>query len=209
MVAWLKLAASLDVPYHTNEEPAEVLWRTLIADSDNEVCPAPSDAGKDFVFYLLAPFFLLRSDGDQPVQSQDRKIAFINAIQLMVALKIVTKKLFDFINSISNKQVPLQDRKAAYNQIISKATVFQQLIHQLIVMRRLFITQEKRYLGLGSESMQIRDEIWVLPRANTPVVLRELANGHFMVVGPAYVHGIMKGEAIVWSLDALENIILD
>lgn len=210
VVAWLKLAASLDVPYHTNEESAEVLWRTLVADSDNEVCPAPSDAAKSFVFYLFTQFLMCRNNAEQPGESQERTKALQEAIVLMVLLKLPSeRKPFDLIFTVSNKQVPQQEQKAAIDQIFSKADAFQRLIHQFIIMRRLFVTREKKYLGLGSDSLQIGDKVWVLPRANTPVVLRKLPNGHFMVVGAAYVHGIMKGQAIVGRLDALEDVILD
>ena len=88
----------------------------------------------------------------------------------------------------------------------SKAVAFRRLIHQFIFMRRLFVMPEKKYLGLGSDSLQIGDEVWFLPRTNTPVVLRKLPNGHFMVIGAAYVPGLMKGEAIDGRLDTLEDI---
>jgi hypothetical protein len=151
----------------------------------------------------------LTNNPEQLAEYEERMVAYMDTIELMVVLKIATKELFHLINLRSDNRVPTEERTAAHNQIFSKAAQFERLINQLIVMRRLFITREKKYLGLGSESLQIGDEVWVLQRANTPVVLRKLPNGHYMVVGPAYVHGIMKGEAVAERLDAIEDVILD
>lgn len=203
VVSWLKLAALLDAPYHINQEPAEVLWRTLVADSDHEVCPAPSDAGKSFVFYLYSQCLMLGI-------TKERTKALQEAIEKMISLKIVSEReAFDHTSTVSNEQVPQKERKAALDQMVSKASVFNRLIHQYIAVRRLFVTQEKRYLGLVSDSVQIGDELWVLPRANSPVVLRKLPNSHFLVIGAAYVHGIMKGEATAGRLGELGELILD
>ncbi|PGH27995.1 hypothetical protein AJ80_00250 [Polytolypa hystricis UAMH7299] len=62
--------------------------------------------------------------------------------------------------------------------------------------RRLFVSN-KRYIGLGPASMLEGDEIWVLPGAGAAFVLRrEGQEGTFRLVGEAYVHGIMDGEAV-------------
>jgi hypothetical protein len=68
--------------------------------------------------------------------------------------------------------------------------------------RRLFVT-EKRYLGLGPASMVEGDEVWVLPGAGAAFVLRGVGRveeeRRFALVGEAYVHGIMNGEAVEGS----------
>ncbi|KAH0559693.1 hypothetical protein GP486_003790 [Trichoglossum hirsutum] len=61
--------------------------------------------------------------------------------------------------------------------------------------RRLFST-EGNYLGIAAQSLQKGDTIWVLAGAAVPVVLRPLPNGNWKLVGEAYVHGIMNGEAV-------------
>ncbi|KAE8395295.1 hypothetical protein BDV23DRAFT_168887 [Aspergillus alliaceus] len=61
--------------------------------------------------------------------------------------------------------------------------------------RRLFVT-ERRYLGLGPASMVEGDEVWVIPGAGATFVLRPLEDGAFALIGEAYVHGVMNGEAV-------------
>ncbi|OCK78539.1 hypothetical protein K432DRAFT_394682 [Lepidopterella palustris CBS 459.81] len=75
--------------------------------------------------------------------------------------------------------------------------------------RRLFVTR-KGYLGLGPASVRVGDEVWVLGGAGAAFVLRGVGEGDGgvgdekgkgnvavrSVVGEAYVHGIMGGEAV-------------
>lgn len=70
--------------------------------------------------------------------------------------------------------------------------------------KRLFVTCNK-YIGLGPVSMEEGDCIYLLPGTRAPFVLRRVdevvADGEevsqrFSVVGEAYIHGIMHGEAL-------------
>jgi hypothetical protein len=61
--------------------------------------------------------------------------------------------------------------------------------------RRLFVTKE-RYLGLGPASMVDGDEVWVVPGAGAAFVLRPVEEHTFHLIGEAYVHGVMNGEAV-------------
>lgn len=60
--------------------------------------------------------------------------------------------------------------------------------------RRIFRTHEN-YLGNGPKSARPGDQVWILAGAKIPFVLRPQENGKYVVVGDAYVHGIMHGEA--------------
>ena len=61
--------------------------------------------------------------------------------------------------------------------------------------RRLFVT-EKGYIGLGAKSVQTGDKVFVFPGGLVPFVLRTSKEGYYRLVGEAYVHGIMRGEAL-------------
>ncbi|KPM35304.1 hypothetical protein AK830_g11259 [Neonectria ditissima] len=76
--------------------------------------------------------------------------------------------------------------------------------------RRLF-TLGDLYLGTGPLSAEAGDEVWILPGLSTPAVLRRIdaksgekaveeslvaGAGGYRFVGAAYVHGIMRGEAV-------------
>ena len=62
-------------------------------------------------------------------------------------------------------------------------------------LRRLFVTR-KGYVGLGAKSLQIGDKVFVFPGGLVPFVLRGPVEGYYRLVGEAYVHGIMRGEAL-------------
>lgn len=61
--------------------------------------------------------------------------------------------------------------------------------------RRLFRTREG-YLGIGPQSLKEGNEVWILAGAAVPIVLQTLPSGNYALVGEAYVHGIMNGEAV-------------
>jgi hypothetical protein len=64
----------------------------------------------------------------------------------------------------------------------------------LCFRRRFFVTSAGR-LGLGPRSMRPDDGIAILKGGNTPFVLRKVEGGYLMI-GSAYVHGIIDGEAV-------------
>lgn len=61
--------------------------------------------------------------------------------------------------------------------------------------RRLFITK-KGHLGLGPAAIQADDIIVVICGAELPLVLRQDSEGNNILVGEAYVDGIMDAEAL-------------
>jgi len=60
---------------------------------------------------------------------------------------------------------------------------------------RLFRTS-LQFLGIGSESVLEGDSIWIVAGVRVPLMLREGTPGVFRIVGGAYVHGFMDGEAL-------------
>jgi hypothetical protein len=65
-------------------------------------------------------------------------------------------------------------------------------------------------LGLGQPSLQKDDSLWIIPGVSIPMVLHSTgAEDRFNVVGPAYVHGIMNGEAVEWDWLDRRSIILE
>jgi hypothetical protein len=64
-----------------------------------------------------------------------------------------------------------------------------------MINNRVFVTSSGQ-LGLGPAHMKPNDEVVVLFGGELPFLLRPLVNGQWKFVGPCYVHGIMKGEAL-------------
>jgi hypothetical protein len=63
---------------------------------------------------------------------------------------------------------------------------------------------EKGYVGLAPEDSKPGDVICVIIGAIVPYVLRKLPEEEFQLIGEAYVHGIMDGEAMDLGLDEAE-----
>jgi hypothetical protein len=72
--------------------------------------------------------------------------------------------------------------------------------------RRLFLTK-KGYLGIASRSVRPGHVVAVLPGAQVPFILRkanpEAKESPWQLVGEAYVHGIMAGEAASGKLEKI------
>jgi hypothetical protein len=60
------------------------------------------------------------------------------------------------------------------------------------------------WLGMGPSSLQAGDKIFVVPGANAPLIMRRLDPGHYQVIGEAYIHGIMHGEAVTENVKTTE-----
>jgi len=73
--------------------------------------------------------------------------------------------------------------------------------------RRIIITR-KGYIGLGHAQSRPGDQIALLAGCSVPIILRERERGQpeagYTLVGEAYVHGIMDGEA--WDESLLTDI---
>jgi hypothetical protein len=64
--------------------------------------------------------------------------------------------------------------------------------------RTPFLTQNQGYVGMGPRDTQPGDVVVLFPEAETPYLIRPhpgRGSGHFELVGEAYCHGIMDGEA--------------
>jgi len=78
--------------------------------------------------------------------------------------------------------------------ILGRVETYHNMVKAIYNSRRLFLTTDS-YLGLGAMSAQQGDQVWILPGTNSPFILRPADNGQFRLIGEAYVHGIMHGEA--------------
>ena len=78
--------------------------------------------------------------------------------------------------------------------------------------RRLFVTS-RRFLGLGPRGMKEGDGVWVLPGTGALFILRQRDDSdsndkRYMLIGEAYVHGLMDGEAVDGKEVDLEEVVL-
>jgi hypothetical protein len=61
--------------------------------------------------------------------------------------------------------------------------------------RRVFST-EQGDLGIAHQGARVGDEVVVVPGAAVPFVVREVEGGAYVLIGEAFVHGAMNGEAL-------------
>ncbi|GKT90006.1 heterokaryon incompatibility protein [Colletotrichum tofieldiae] len=76
-----------------------------------------------------------------------------------------------------------------------------EVIENVMPLRRFFVNQREKRLCIGPSSTRPGDKVFIVAGCNFPIILRETADpdgemGMFELVGEAYVHGIMAGEAI-------------
>jgi hypothetical protein len=58
---------------------------------------------------------------------------------------------------------------------------------------QIFALATKGYLAMSPETVQVDDVVVIFPGARVPFILRPVP-GHFLVVGPCYIHGILLSE---------------
>lgn len=67
--------------------------------------------------------------------------------------------------------------------------------------RRCFVTSQG-FLGLGPHGIEKDDTVCVFLGVEVPFVIRKLSNGHHILIGDAYIYGIMYGELIAKGLSS-------
>ncbi|KAI1146195.1 heterokaryon incompatibility protein-domain-containing protein [Nemania diffusa] len=85
------------------------------------------------------------------------------------------------------------DQDAEKRRMDSGTDAIRQSFDRAYMGRRIFRTTSN-YWGISSESLKEGDEVFIISTADTPYVLRK-SNWGWKVIGEAYVHGIMHGEA--------------
>ncbi|KAF2435578.1 hypothetical protein EJ08DRAFT_604586 [Tothia fuscella] len=71
-----------------------------------------------------------------------------------------------------------------------------EIAHKLSHGRSLFITS-KGYLGIAPNTMEDGDVVCILHGFKVPYILRSVNGpGHYVLIGDAYIHGIMDGEVM-------------
>lgn len=174
---WATIAEKLK-SYPGKDGVDEAYFRTLIANTDNLARKANDDYGSAFLSWYR---WLYRAQG---------------------------------------LEIPEYLREQQLNQTEedTRATFFHTAVMRVCYGRRYFLTTGG-YMGIGPTAMKVGDVVCVARGASVPLILRERRtfvgdgviqafNAHYerRLVGEAYVHGIMDGEA--YDESQLEEILL-
>jgi len=82
---------------------------------------------------------------------------------------------------------------------------FVNIINEIADHKRCLFATSNGRLGSGPLDIEVGDQIYLLGGVPLPMVLREASTpGTFTVVGPAYVYGLMEGEALTDSKDLVK-----
>ncbi|KAH7305433.1 heterokaryon incompatibility protein-domain-containing protein [Stachybotrys elegans] len=184
----LGILLSLPSQYAITQEAAlEALWRTLIANTAGQGRTAPpksSSMGSGF-----ATWFWQRVDS-AVVGNHKNGHRWNELKQQFNSFRCHNKDWQNICAASADTPVSETSSCAEYISTFSHGKFL-----------RPFLTQ-KGYLGLGSQSLQEGDTIWVVPRSRVPLIFRQTnyhgtLNGyHCELVGAAYLHGFMDGETL-------------
>jgi hypothetical protein len=220
----IKLLLQLPRPYETGEPLFDALWRTLTCNIFQGVYPAPDSTRADFInfIYLSAIGYVRRlqelvSDTahvnrDERAVSLVDKTDDIDPSEVLASLRYALDNIRTYDAGDTSdipppaafdEEVNLLLQPGAYNNALDKLTsanAFESGYLFFSTWRRL-LTTEKNRLGGANRDCRPGDQIWVLPGAQVPLLMRPVevegdsAGANFLqLVGEAYLHGCMHGE---------------
>lgn len=212
----LDLLVGLEIP--PGHSRVEMFWRTLVHDmydrsNANQPHPAASDTIDCFfnLFYLMLNSELLGGADVEQYREVACKITSLWQLDpdacrifpdveqyLALGPEVLTDPSFWDADMV---RYPLHD-----DHMVATSLMYN--IMSKTFQRRVFRTTDQR-LGMGFETMQAGDEVWLLAGGRVPYVLRPLDNGNYEFHGEAYVHGIMMGEAWPEDEGELVDIVLE
>ncbi|KAF5570984.1 heterokaryon incompatibility 6 OR allele [Fusarium phyllophilum] len=181
----------------------------------NHVTTPPTDDGYINNFIAFALQFTIHShisqDGREPDQRRYLKLVRLAAktVSLPVEPCWTSPEDFEFLERMLKTLYPWDPPVVAADlDMLSRIDCdfvmgpqrFEELI-QASHDSKIFVT-ESGYVGFGPRCMRPGDVVCVLFGGGTPYIIRPTATAdEYLFLGPAYVHGLMDGEAI----DAWEN----
>lgn len=71
--------------------------------------------------------------------------------------------------------------------------------------RRLFRTKTG-WFGISNQALRKGDSVWILAGAETPFILRKRNENDWLIIGEAYIHGMMEGETTEKAPEMLVRI---
>ena len=163
-------ATAAPSPY---DNALESLARALTADSSTPIAQS-----QDLALNLLCWVFT-RAAG----MKLDTKAMFAPLMRMGEANHAIRQSLSMLFTEMGSLNVNRMRRVQAFD-----------VRHKRLRGCRRLIRTSKNYVGLAGFSVEVGDEVCILPAAKTPFVFRKKLDGTYVLVGEAYVQGIMDGE---------------
>ncbi|KAL9574173.1 hypothetical protein ACKAV7_001688 [Fusarium commune] len=205
---------NMDETYSYTKQPAdEVLWRTLIWDTDFTYRPSKLIRLEDFQGAILQEFVRALQIGFREAESAAAGQALV--LQSVSDMAYLDEIAARFPNSIFPSTKLIKAFCFSLDLISQEGDEFEQ--EELLKLReprskhamppgnimastwinhRPVLT-DTGYLGMGFDSTQVGDEVWIISGCPTPMVLSKTElEDEYCLVGETYVHGAMQGEAV-------------
>ncbi|CAG7557892.1 unnamed protein product [Fusarium equiseti] len=206
------LCSMPQVYLYTGQSSDEAFWRTLVLDNDLSYRPAKLIRLEDFQMavmqFFVHPLAIGHREAPSPEEGQALVLELISKMSYLdqVSAKFPSS-IFPRVNLIKSmcinlglipkEEVQLNDEERKMLMVPKSAGSVPpvMVVSSTYMGHRPFLTGSG-YLGMGLESIEAGDEVWIVKGSPTPLVLRREGD-KFGLIGESYVHGVMRGEAVV------------
>lgn len=175
ILGFSKLLPLIYLGHQDGQDRFEVIWRTVIADTINGISPAPSHYAVEFEKLFMGAI---------------KNVIHDNAVGNFENGDLLSTW------SVMKDLGRLQDQSAldiAIGERTNETANFQKRVTDTMDKRRLFIT-DTGHVGCGDSRLSIGDYIVIIAGCSVPFLLRSGSSGKYILIGEAYIHGIMFGE---------------
>jgi hypothetical protein len=170
----------------------EAFWKTIIKDT---FLGSPTDEEARRAFPILITEWIQELESVS-TESDGFAAKYSKAKTLITELSQIDKSCIIPTWESIQETIKKNDDGTLPEQIDHDAENISQSFRLAYLGRRLFQTQGNRF-GIGSQSLKHGNEVWVLAGLSVPVLLKKgSSENKRFVVGEAYVHGAMNGEAV-------------
>jgi hypothetical protein len=175
--------------------PIKRIRKVLSYQHHNPFLPPPYPL---FIRWIIACHMLMKEASPYPTGESIDEVSWrvmICDISLNgLAARPATQVFGDFYlhNDVS---ALLRGHRISENAEIARyQRLYYENYHAIAAGMDFFLTDDS-FVGWGRPGCREGDTIFLVPGSNAPIVLREEDEGFYRLIGDAYVHGIMYGEA--------------
>jgi len=189
----------------TKESRIEVLWKTMIGNHPKEGSMEQSrDAFRNWWRLSLLHRAVVAAKAGVTAEEHFKNIPNVELLHIADDTGLIAGH-----DAIEDDMAQLMTGKPISTELDDESTHFKHAFGRLATGRSVFRTKEG-HIGMGHKTVRTGDEVWILPRAFVPVVLRRLSEdsigSRYQLVGECYIHGIMDGEFFEHGAPASTNI---
>ncbi|KAF7502910.1 hypothetical protein GJ744_004815 [Endocarpon pusillum] len=192
-------------PYPTGHNVVEVLWRTLICDHDLEQHPARDSLSLSFRSWLTLEAMRAVGTSLQAGGTRSQHLLSMPSFDLLAGQDPTSLvPTHAEIRQECDKAGLLEDHLEAemyqcYPLTLAERAYSYMTVVQLRMNKSRLFRLASGHVGIGPKNIREGDVVCVVSDVTTPFVLRRIQHdqpNRCHLLGEAYVHGIMHGEAV-------------